>query len=62
MKKHNTNKSDLFADQHHKQTIDKLGDPFTEIEGCIDFAPLVAKVDRIASHSVSPQSGVAVFH
>lgn len=54
-------KTDLFADQYHKKTLDKLGDPLAEIEGCIDFAALAAKVDRTAPRPVSPQGGRPPF-
>jgi IS5 family transposase len=57
MKKRRAIKTDLFADQHHKQTLDKLGDPLTEIEVCIDFVALGAEVDRIAPRPTSPQGG-----
>jgi transposase, IS5 family len=57
MNKRSAIKTDLFADQQHKQTLDKLGDPLTEIEACIDFAALAAQVDLIAPRPVSPQGG-----
>ncbi len=61
MKKRSAIKTDLFADQHHKQTLDKLGDPLTEIESCIDFAALAAEIDRIAPRPTSPQGGRPPF-
>jgi transposase, IS5 family len=61
MKRRSAIKTDLFADQHHKQILDKLGDPLTEIEACIDFTALVAEVDRIAPRSVSLQGGRPPF-
>ena len=32
--------NDLFADQHHRKTIDKLGDPLQRLEQWIDFKAL----------------------
>ncbi|TCJ11616.1 IS5 family transposase [Parasulfuritortus cantonensis] len=61
MKRRSAIKTDLFADQHHKQTLDKLGDPLAEIESCIDFAALAAAVDRIAPRPASPQGGRPPF-
>lgn len=57
MNKRSAIKTDLFAQDHHKQTLDKLGDPLTEIEAFIDFAALAAQVDLIAPRPVSPQGG-----
>mgnify|MGYP000920888837 CR=1 FL=1 len=42
MKPRSAIKTDLLADQHHKQALNKLGDTLAEIEGCIDFATLAA--------------------
>ena len=61
MKRRSAIKTDLFADQQHKQTLDKLGDPLTEIETCIDFTALAAEVDRIAPRPTSPQGGRPPF-
>lgn len=61
MKPRSAIKTDLFADQHHTQALDKLGDPLAEIEGCIDFAALAAEVDRIAPRPVSTQGGRPPF-
>lgn len=61
MTKRSAIKTDLFADQHHKQTIDRLGDPLTEIEGCIDFVALATEVDRIVPRPVSAQGGRPAF-
>lgn len=61
MKQRSAIKTDLFADQQHKQALDKLGDPLTEIETCIDFAALAAEVDRIAPRPSSPQGGRPPF-
>jgi IS5 family transposase len=61
MKQRSAIKTDLFADQHHKERIDKLGDPLSEIASCIDFAALAAEVDRIAPRPVSPQGGRPPF-
>jgi hypothetical protein len=33
MKQRSAIKTDLFADQHHKQTLDKLGDPVSSQGG-----------------------------
>jgi IS5 family transposase len=61
MKKRSAIKTDLFADSHHREKIDKLGDPLAEIEGSIDFAALATEVDRIAPRPVSPQGGRPPF-
>ncbi|ACX95334.1 IS5 family transposase [Halothiobacillus neapolitanus] len=57
MKKRSAIKTDLFADTHHRDKLDTLGDPLAEIEACIDFAALAAEVDRIAPRPVSVQGG-----
>jgi hypothetical protein len=57
MKPRSTIKTDLFADEHHRKKIDKLGDPLTDIGSHIDFAALAAEIDRVASRPVSPQGG-----
>ncbi|MFZ5637090.1 MAG: IS5 family transposase [Pseudomonadota bacterium] len=57
MKPRSAIKTDLFADEHHRQKLDKLGDPLTEIESHIDFAALAAEVDRVAPRPVSAQGG-----
>jgi IS5 family transposase len=56
MKKRSAIKTDLFADQQHKETLDMLGDPLSEIESCIDFVALAAEVDRVGPRPVSLQS------
>jgi len=62
MKRRRNIKTDLFADQYHKQTLDKLGDPLTEIASCIDITTvLAAEVDRIATRPISPQGGNPPF-
>jgi len=61
MTKRGAIKTDLFSDQHHKETLDKLGDPLRAIEACIDFAVLAEEVDRIAPRHVSPQGGRPPF-
>lgn len=61
MKRRNAIKTDLFADTQHREKIDKLGDPLSEIGSCIDFAALAAEVDRIAPRPVSPQGGRPPF-
>jgi IS5 family transposase len=57
MKLRNAIKNDLFAADHHRKQIDKLGDPLTEIGKHIDFSALAAEVDRVAPRPVSPQGG-----
>ena len=52
MKRRSAIKTDLFADQHYKQTLDMLCDPLTEIKSCINFAALASEVDRIAPRLV----------
>lgn len=54
-------KTDLFADEHHRQKIDPLGDPLAEIESYIDFATLAAEVDAMAPRPGSPQGGRPPF-
>lgn len=61
MKRRNTIKIDLFADIHHRETIDKLGDPLSEIGSCIDFVALASEVDRIAPRPESLQGGRPPF-
>lgn len=61
MKTRSAIKTDLFAEQHHKEALDKLGDPLTQIERCIDFAALAAHVDGIAPRPVSAQGGRPPF-
>lgn len=61
MKKRSAIKTDLFADTHHREKLDKLGDPLSEIESCIDFVTLAAEVDRIAPRPVSTQGGRPPF-
>ncbi len=61
MKKRSAIKTDLFAATHHREKLDKLGDPLAQIESCIDFAALAAEVDRVAPRPVSPQGGRPPF-
>ncbi|EEG07113.1 IS5 family transposase, partial [Pseudogulbenkiania ferrooxidans] len=61
MKQRNAIKNDLFAADHHRQKIDRLGDPLAEIEKHINFAALAAEVDRVAPRPVSPQGGRPPF-
>ncbi|OQS25446.1 IS5 family transposase [Chromobacterium haemolyticum] len=61
MKQRNAIKNDLFAADHHRQKIDRLGDPLSEIEQHIDFAALAAQIDRVAPRQVSPQGGRPPF-
>lgn len=53
MKRRSAIKTDLFADVHHREKLDKLGDPLAQIESCIDFAALAAEVDRVAPRRAS---------
>lgn len=57
MKLRSAIKTDLFAEEHHRQKIDSLGDPLADIESHINFPALAAKVDAIAPRLVSPQGG-----
>lgn len=61
MKRRSAIKTDLFADTHHREKLDKLGDPLSEIESCIDFKALAAEVDRIAPRPESPRGGRPPF-
>jgi len=61
MKPRSAIKSDLFASEHHRQQIDRLGDPLVEIESYIDFVALAGEVDRIAPRPVSAQGGRPPF-
>jgi hypothetical protein len=54
MKPHSAIKTDLFADEHHRQKIDALEDPLSEIDSHIDFSALAAEIDRIAPRPVNP--------
>jgi hypothetical protein len=40
MKPHSAIKADLFANEHHRQKIDALGDPLSEIDSHIDLRAL----------------------
>ena len=57
MKPRSAIKTDLFADEYHREKIDSLGDPLAEIESHIDFAALAAEVDRVAPRPISAQGG-----
>jgi IS5 family transposase len=61
MKKRSAIKTDLFAEQHHREKIDPLGDPLTEIEAAIDFAAPAAEVDRSAPRPTNPRGGRRPF-
>jgi IS5 family transposase len=61
MKKRSAIKTDLFADAHHREKIDALGDPLAEIEAAIDFVALAAEVDRVAPRPESLQGGRPPF-
>lgn len=41
------------AQQKRESQIAKLGDPLSEIEACIDFKALAARVDEVAPRPVS---------
>lgn len=55
MTPHSAITTDLFADEQHRQKINMLGDPLTEIEPHIDFGPLAAEIERVVLRPVSPQ-------
>lgn len=57
MKPHSAIKADLFAEEHHRERIDSMGDPLAEIESHIDFSALAAEVDRVAPRPESAQGG-----
>ena len=57
MKKRSAIKNDLFASEHHREKIDRIGDPLAEIEQHINFSALAAKVDCIAPRVESAQGG-----
>lgn len=61
MKPRDAIKNDLFAADHHRQKIDRLGDPLAVIEQHIDFAALAVAVDRVAPRPISPQGGRPPF-
>jgi transposase, IS5 family len=61
MKKRSAIKNDLFANQYHQQTIDKLGDPLVKIETCIDFAHLAEEIDHVVPRPVSKKGGRPPF-
>jgi IS5 family transposase len=61
MKPRSAIKTDLFADVHQREKLDKLGDPLAQIESCIDFSALAAEVDRVAPRPASPQGGRPPF-
>jgi hypothetical protein len=48
MKVKSTIKVDLLAEERHREKINPLGDPLTEIEWHIDFGALSAEIDRVA--------------
>lgn len=61
MKRRSAIKNDLFAADHQREQIDRLGDPLTEIGSHVDFAALAAEVDRVAPRPVSAQGGRPPF-
>lgn len=44
MKNRTASKIEVFADEHHRKTLDTLGESLSEIESLIDFAALSARV------------------
>lgn len=61
MKPRNAIKKDLFASDHHRQKLDRLGHPLVEIEKHISFTALAAEVDRVAPRPVSLKGGRPSF-
>jgi len=61
MKPRSAIQTDLFADQHQKQAIDRPGDTLAEIGRGIDFDALAVEVDRISRYPISPQGGRPPF-
>jgi len=57
MKKRSAIKNDLFASEHHREKIDRIGDPLAEIEQHINFSALAAEVDCIAPRVECAQGG-----
>ena len=55
MKPRTALQNDVFAAEHHREKLDRLGDPLAEIETHIDFGALAAEVDRVAPRPVSAQ-------
>ena len=61
MKPRSAIKTDLFAAEHRKSKIDRLGDPLLDIGAHIDFVALASEVDRVAPRSVSSGGGRPPF-
>ena len=61
MKTLNVIKPDLFAADHRKEKVDRLGDPLAAIGKHLDFTVLAAAVDRVAPRPVNPQGGRPPF-
>jgi IS5 family transposase len=61
MKQRGAIKNDLLASDHRRQKLDQWGDPWAEIEACVDFVALAAEGDRLAPRRVSPQGGRPPF-
>ncbi|MDR1162499.1 MAG: IS5/IS1182 family transposase, partial [Candidatus Accumulibacter sp.] len=57
MKMRSAIKVDLVAEERHREKLDTLGDPLTEIEKHIDFGALSSEVDRVAPRSVGTKGG-----
>lgn len=57
MQKRSAIKNDLFANEHHRNKLDRMGDPLIEIEQHIDFYALAANVDHLAPRPESPRGG-----
>ena len=49
--------NDWFADQHHRETIDKLGDPLQRLEQWIDFKALALQVDQAVPRPDASRGG-----
>jgi len=61
MKPCSANKTDLFAADHYREKIDRLGDPLKGFASHIDSAALAAEVDRVAPRPGNPQGGGRLF-
>ena len=61
MKPRSAIKTDLFAADHHREKIDRLGDPLSDIESHIVFSALAVEVDRVAPRPVSLLGGRPPF-
>jgi IS5 family transposase len=50
-------KTDLSAGDKRQERRDSLGDPLVFLDRHVDFAALVAEVDRVAPRKVDPNGG-----